>query len=74
MNPSDYKADFFHHIPPGTRNGENRGLKVVLDVESYDYAYFPRSAKGFKIAVVDARDKAVMQQDGYYIKPGKRDC
>ncbi len=70
MDPSKYKAEFFHQIPSGSRNGENKGLKVVLDVESYDYAYFPRSAKGFKVAVVDARDKAVIQQDGYYIKPG----
>jgi hypothetical protein len=41
-----------------------------MDVESFDYAYFPRSAKGFKIALNDATDKAVINQDGFYIRPG----
>ena len=52
------------------QNGENKGLKVILDTEAYDYAYFPRASKGFKISLADARDKAVVNQDGYYISPG----
>jgi hypothetical protein len=42
-----------------------------MDVESFDYAYFPRSAGGLKIALNDATDKAVINQDGFYIRPGK---
>lgn len=42
----------------------------MLDVESYDYAYFPRGAKGFRIALSDARDQGIINQDGFYISPG----
>jgi|FrelakmetLWP11LW_1041352.scaffolds.fasta_scaffold266141_1 hypothetical protein len=45
--------------------------KVVLDVESFDYAYFSRGAKGFRVAIVNALDQAVVNQDGFYIAPGK---
>ena len=38
------------------------GLKLVLDVESYDYAYFPRGAKGFRVALSAATDQAVINQ------------
>jgi len=41
-----------------------------MDVESFDYAYFPRSARGLKIALNDATDKPVINQDGFYIRPG----
>ena len=71
LDPSNYTAEHFHSIPLGTKNGVTRGLKLVMDVESFDYAYYPRSSRGFKIAIADARDKAVISQDGYYIRPGK---
>ena len=43
----------------------------MLDVESYDYAYFPRGAKGFRVALSAATDQAVINQDGFYISTGK---
>ncbi len=46
-------------------------FRLIMDVESFDYAYFPRSAGGLKIALNDATDKAVINQDGFYIRPGK---
>ncbi len=62
----------WHSIPKGiTRNGIQNGLKVTLDVENYDYAYFQRGAKGFRAVVGDARDKAVVNQNGFYIAAGK---
>ena len=39
-------------------------------MESFDYAYFPRGSRGFKVALSDARDKAVINQEGYYVAPG----
>ena len=45
-------------------------MKLIVDVESFDYAYFPRGSRGFKVALSDASDKAVINQDGYYVKPG----
>ena len=47
-------------------------FRLIIDVESFDYAYFPRSARGFKIALNAATDKAVINQDGFYIRPGKK--
>jgi hypothetical protein len=37
-----YSAEHFHTIPLGAKNGEKQGLKLILDVETFDYAYFPR--------------------------------
>jgi hypothetical protein len=62
---------FYINLTSYTQNGENKGLKVILDTEAYDYAYFPRASKGFKISLADARDKAVVNQDGYFLSPGK---
>ena len=71
IDPMEYTWDHFHSIPYGAKNGIRRGMKLILDVESYDYAYHPRGSSGFKVALKDARDKAVISQDGFYIAPGK---
>ena len=71
MDPSEYTGDDFHSIPYGARFSVKRGVKIILDVESFDYAYFERGARGFKVALSDARDKAVINQEGYYVAPGK---
>ena len=66
-----YTGEEYHSIPKGiTRNGIKNGLKIILDVENYDYAYFPRGAKGFRAVVGDSRDKAVINQNGFYISAG----
>ena len=66
-----YTGADYHAIPKGlTRNGIQNGLKIILDVENYDYAYFPRGAKGFRAVVGDSRDKAVINQNGFYIAAG----
>ena len=36
----------------------------------FDYAYFSRGAKGAKLVLSDHRDKAVVNQDGFYVSPG----
>jgi hypothetical protein len=46
------------------------GLKLVLDAEHYDYGYFPRGARGFRVALSAATDQAIINQDGFYISPG----
>jgi hypothetical protein len=70
LDPEEYTGEHFHSIPYGARFSVKRGLKLILDVESFDYAYFPRGARGFKVALSDARDKAVINQEGYYVNPG----
>jgi len=69
-NPDDLSNMWYHKIPTGAKNGLQNGLKLVMDVENFDYAYFPRGAKGFRVALTNALDQAVINQDGFYISPG----
>ena len=78
VNPETRKVDplqldynLFHEIPKGVENGMQNGLTLVLDVESFDHAYFTRSAKGFMIALTNALDKPVINLGGQYVAPGK---
>ena len=64
INPETRNADavnldnkLYHGIPRGVRNGIHNGLRLVLDVESFDHTFFSSAAKGFKIAVSHALDK-----------------
>ena len=63
----------YHSVPKGMRNGIQNGLEVVIDVESFENAYFPRQAIGIAAVVADARDKVVVQQSGFNIAPGNDD-
>ena len=35
------------------------GLKLILDVESFDYAFTDRGALGFRMSTSDARDQEI---------------
>ena len=70
LEPSLYTGDHFHNIPRGAKNGQLNGLKLVLDVEHYDYGYFPRGARGLRVALSAPSDQAVINQDGFYVSPG----
>ncbi len=65
-----YTGQQLHDINYGIRNGIDNGLSILADAESFDYAYFYRMAKGFMIAMADNRDKAVINQKGFYVSPG----
>ena len=71
MDPALYTGDHFHNIPRGAKNGLQNGLKLVIDVEHYDYGYFPRGARGLRVALSAATDQAVINQDGFYVSPGR---
>ena len=73
LDPNDELSGInYHGIPKGAKNGLQNGLKLVLDVENFDYAYYPRGAKGFRVALTNALDQAVINQNGFYIAPGGR--
>jgi hypothetical protein len=71
IDPDEYSAEDFLSIPRGAKNGLTYGLKILLDLESFDYAYFPRESQGFLVALSDAADQPVINQDGFYISPGE---
>jgi len=41
----DYSGDHYHSIPYGAKNGVKKGMKLIIDVESFDYAYYPRGSR-----------------------------
>ena len=71
VNSLQLDTSLYHEIPKGVKNGMQNGLTLVLDVESFDHAYFTRSSKGFRIALTNALDKPVINLGGQYIAPGK---
>ncbi len=60
--PSQYTGLDYRTVPRGAKNGIQNGLKLMLDVEGYDYAYSTRGAKGLRIVLGDQRDKQVVNQ------------
>ena len=70
LNATEYRAKDFLSMFHGAKNGLKHGLKVILDLESFDYAYFPRESEGFLVALTDSADQPVINQDGFYIAPG----
>ena len=57
------------HIPRGALSGPDGGLKLLLDVESFDSAY--STFDGLVVAFLDQRDLPVIAQDGFMVSPGK---
>ena len=55
----------FLAIPPGARNGVANGLELLLDVEAFEYAYFPSSSKGFTMALSGSLVRPVVRQQGH---------
>jgi len=69
--PTDqYTAEDFLSISPHSKNGMENGLRLLVDAEIFEYSYYPRGSEGFDIALADSRDRAVVRQQGFYVKPG----
>ena len=45
---------------------------MILDVESYDYAFCTGGATGFRMSMADPRDKPLMLWDSFNIAPGNK--
>ena len=65
-----YDPEFLGDVKFGVRNGIKNGMEVVLDAEIFDYAYFYRQSSGFMVAFADNRDKAIVNQKGFFVQPG----
>ena len=59
-------------IPVGAKNGMKGGFQMILDVESYDYAFCTGGATGFRMSMADPRDKPLMLWDSFNIAPGNK--
>ncbi len=74
IDSADYTGEDYLTVPKGARNGIRGGVQLILDVESFDYAYVNRGATGFRLSLTDPRDKPLMNQDSIYISPGSHLC
>ena len=69
-------APLAHHLksqdwPTGVVSGENNGLKLMLDIESYDFVADEDVADlGYKVAVTNPLDIQIVQQVGISVSPG----
>ena len=52
------------------KNGESNGLDILLHAEQFNYAFYKVHGAGFKISLMDHRDKAMMQFSSNMIQMG----
>ena len=63
-------------LPTGALNGENNGLSLLLDAETFDNSAMEdnlvgsRVGEGFKVAVIHPLDMPLMRQSGVNIDIG----
>ena len=57
-------AEDFLSIQPNSKTGMENGLRLLVDVETFEYSYYPRGSEGFNVALADSRDRAVVRQQG----------
>ena len=65
----DFTLDFLS-LKKGALFGQNHGLTLMLDAESYDYVQNEGRGIGFKVAVSHPLDMPIIQGGSVDIKPG----
>jgi hypothetical protein len=66
-NPNEEIAEKW---PKGAISGENNGLIMLLDTESYDYVEKDRGGLGFKISVTHPLEMPIIEQSAIKVQPG----
>ena len=59
-----YLDEDYLNIKPGAKNGQRNGLQLLLDVDAFEYEFFPKSSKGFIIALSSAGERPMVRQNG----------
>lgn len=54
----------------GGRSGASLGLRMLIDVEAYEYSDFNFGSTGIKVGFGDATEKPTFTRDGLYAQPG----
>ena len=67
----DLSGDALNNIPRGSLSGEQGGLRVVIDAESFAFTDTEKHSNGFRIAFSDPNDKHVLSHDSYFVSTGK---
>ena len=71
LDPVNYTAKHWHSQPRGAYNGQFGGIKLLLDVDSFDTSFAGKESVGFRLVFSNVRDAPMVRQDGYLISPGK---
>ena len=61
-----YLDEDYLNIKPGARNGQRNGLTILLDVDAFEYEFFPKSSKGFIVALSSAGERPMVRQNGWH--------
>ena len=76
--PSKGKETVLRSLPAGALSGENNGLSILLDAETFDYgngfsgqAFGEQAGEGFKVGAVHPLDMPNVQQSGVNVMPGE---
>jgi hypothetical protein len=67
---SVYTGEDYLAIPKGSSNGVLNGIKMILDVEQFEYSFIDRGAVGFRLSMSDPRDHASLFHDSAILAPG----
>jgi len=67
---STLTGDDYLSIPKGSSNGVMNGIKMILDVEQFEYTFVDRGAVGFRLSMSDPRDHASLFYDSAILAPG----
>ena len=70
IDSDEYTAEDYLSVPPGSTNGVQGGLQIILDSEAFDYYHWTRGSSGFRLSLTDPRDKPIMNQDSFFIATG----
>ena len=70
VHPFNYTGEQWRSTPKGSKNGYEGGIRFVLDVESFAFAFMKKISLGFKIAFALPEDKQTLRLDGYMLSPG----
>ena len=75
--PNDTDQVTLTYLAKGALNGENNGLTVIMDAETFDYGngfgdYGERAGVGFKVGIVHHLDVAMLESNGIIVDVGRK--
>ena len=48
----------------GAKNGQKNGLSLLIDVDSFEYGQYPKSARGFILSLSSMAERPMVRQEG----------
>jgi len=58
-------------VAMGSKNGEENGLGLILDLENFNFAYHRESSQGLRVTVHDHRSKPIVGHESVLVAAGR---